>query len=123
MCWTSPKDSGKEEPKDVEQGKHQLKKKEEQSPPKGGRRHCFSRKEEYPEGRESTSMIAGHRLLRKISKPNNIDKQFEIIDDTSDSAMQNYQHDGRKKAPDLFYVTVGSVSFVSISQLTVLWQI
>jgi len=53
-------------------------------------------------------------IIENFGKPNNIEIKFEIIDDTADSAEQNYQlMMAAKKAPDLYYVTSGSVSFVS----------
>ncbi|MGI6570066.1 MAG: extracellular solute-binding protein [Caldicoprobacterales bacterium] len=53
-------------------------------------------------------------IKENFGVPNNIDVQFEIIDDTSSAARQNYQlMMAARKAPDLFYVTVGSVAFVS----------
>ena len=59
-------------------------------------------------------------IKENFGVPNNIDVQFEIIDDTSSAARQNYQlMMAARKAPDLFYVTVGSVAFVSIWLLMV----
>ena len=115
----APKDSEKEEPKDVEQGEASAEeeKEEEQSPPKVLRVGIASAgREEYPEGSGEyiDDCWATDYIKENFGKPNNIDVQFEIIDDTSDSAMQNYQlMMAARKAPDLFYVTVGSVSFVS----------
>jgi len=53
-------------------------------------------------------------IIENFGKPNNIDIKFELIDDTSDSAEQNYQlMMAARKAPDLYYVTSGSVAFVT----------
>jgi putative aldouronate transport system substrate-binding protein len=57
---------------------------------------------------------ATNYIKEKWAKPNNIDLQFMFMDDTNDSAMQSYQlMMAAHKAPDLFYVTVGSNAFVA----------
>lgn len=73
-------------------------------------------REEYPDG--SGEYIDDNWSTKYIKEnfgvPNNIDIQYEIIDDTNGAYLQNYQlMMAARKAPDLFYVTVGGISFVS----------
>jgi len=73
---------------------------------------------ERPEGSNSGEYIDDNwstdYIKENFGKPNNIEIKFELIDDTADSSLQNYQLlMAAKKAPDLFYVTVGNISFVA----------
>lgn len=53
-------------------------------------------------------------IKEKFGKPNNINIKFQLIEDTNDSSIQNYQlMMAAKKAPDLFYMTVGNIATVS----------